>query len=376
MTLSVYRGAPWVMVSTLLIAGPLSARDVQAQEPPSRAALLEQVLDEERSRLGVTGTGAAVVFPDGTLWSAGSGLAGPERPAEASTAFELGSVTKTYTAALVLLLVAEGRIDLHDPLARWHAEIAGAERITVRHLLNHTHGLHDPLQEPDYVPSVLQEPTRAWTLDDILTRMQAPLSEPGEAWRYSNTGFHLLGDIIEQVTDSTLDVVVRTRLLAPLGLTDTWYGPQDPEGASLAAAYIDPNGSGSPQPVSLLMPWTAFRTSAGPAGAMVSTAPDAARWLHALVTGRVLPPAQWEQMTSWVDRPDGNRYGSGLLRLEREQGPLIGHKGNSAGYSASLFHEPATGLTVAVLTNAHAIDVTPVVLALLEAASGPERDRP
>jgi hypothetical protein len=81
-------------------------------------------------------------------------------------------------------------------------------------------------------------------------------------------------------------------------------------------------------------------------------------------------------MTSWVDRPDGNRYGSGLLRLEREQGPLIGHKGNSAGYSASLFHEPATGLTVAVLTNAHAIDVTPVVLALLEAASAPERDRP
>jgi hypothetical protein len=65
-----------------------------------------------------------------------------------------------------------------------------------------------------------------------------------------------------------------------------------------------------------------------------------------------------------------------LLRLEREQGPLIGHKGNSAGYSASLFHEPATGLTVAVLTNAHAIDVTPVVLALLKAASAPERDRP
>jgi hypothetical protein len=76
----------------------------------------------------------------------------------------------------------------------------------------------------------------------------------------------------------------------------------------------------------------------------------------------------WERMTSWVNRPDGNRYGLGLLRLEREAGPLIGHKGNSAGYSAAVFHDPDSGVTVALLTNAHAVDVTPGAVTLLEAA--------
>lgn len=73
-------------------------------------------------------------------------------------------------------------------------------------------------------------------------------------------------------------------------------------------------------------------------------------------------------MTAWVDRPDGNRYGLGLLRIEGGDTPLIGHKGNSAGYSASVFHDPASGITVAILTNAHAVDVTPIGYSLLEAA--------
>jgi D-alanyl-D-alanine carboxypeptidase len=307
------------------------------------------------------------MFPDGTLWAGASGTASPNRPVTSETAFELASVSKTYTAGTVLKLVAEGLLDLDDRLARWYPDLPGADGITVERLLNHTHGLHDPLQDPDYVPAVLQAPGKAWTLDDVLARMGSPHFAPGEEWRYSNTGFHLLGGIVEAVTGSAFEDVLRTHLLDPLGLGSTWYGAPDPEGVTVAAAYIDPAGSGSPQPVSLLMPWTAFRTSAGPAGAVIATASDAARWLHALATGAVLGESEWRRMTSWVDRPDGNGYGLGLLRLEQEGRPLIGHKGNSAGYSASVFHDPAVGVTVAVLTNAHGVDVTPVVVSLLEA---------
>jgi D-alanyl-D-alanine carboxypeptidase len=337
-----------------------------AQEPP-----LQAVLDSARAALEIPGASAAVRFADGTSWVGTSGFASPGIPVGPATAFELGSITKVYTATLVLGLVHEGRLQLEDPLMRWFPDLPGAPSITVRQLLNHTHGLHDPLQEPDFIPAVLQNPAATWTLADVLARMQDPVAAPGAAWRYSNTGYHLLGAIVEAVTDSTMATLLANRLLKRPGLEDTWYGADDPAGVALAAAYIDPTGSGTPQPVSLLMPWTAFRTSAGPAGAVIATAADAATFLHRLATGSLLSEAGLHQMTTWVDRPDGNHYGLGLLRVEHEDRPLIGHKGNSAGYSASAFHDPATGTTAVVLTNAHALDVTPIVTALLRTALKP-----
>jgi D-alanyl-D-alanine carboxypeptidase len=348
---------------TLLLAVASSSPAAGVQQSP-----LQAVLDSARAALDIPGASAAVFFADGTRWEGASGLAAPGIPAIPATVFELGSITKVYTATVVLGLVTEGRVQLEDRLMRWFPAVPGAGSITVAQLLNHTHGLHDPLQEPDFVPAVLQNPGKIWTLDDVLARMQAPHFEPGAEWRYSNTGFHLLGAIVEAVTDSSYADVLRTRLLDPLGLSGTWYGADDPEDVILAAAYIDPSGSGSPQPVSLLMPWTAFRTSAGPAGAVIATASDAARFLHGLATGSVLSEPEWHRMIFWVDRPDGNRYGLGLLRIEHKNGPLLGHKGNSAGYSASAFHDPLSGTTTVVLTNAHAVDVTPIVTALLRTA--------
>jgi D-alanyl-D-alanine carboxypeptidase len=342
-----------------------------ASQDPS----LQVVLDSARASLGIPGAAAAVVFADGSMWEGASGLARPGAPVRPTTAFELGSVSKVYTATTVLTLVAEGRLGLEDRLARWLPDLPGSGSITLAQLLNHTHGLHDPLQEPDFVPAVLGNPSKMWTLDDVVTRMRGPHFEPGAEWRYSNTGFHILGAIIEAVTDSTFADVLSARILDPLDLADTWYGPHDPDGRAVAAAYIDPSDSGVPQPVSLMMPWTAFRTSAGPAGAVVSTATDAARFLHELATGSILGEAEWNRMTCWVDRPDGHRYGAGLLRIEHEGGPLLGHKGNSAGYSASAFHDPSRGITAVVLTNAHAVDVTPIVTALLQTAARIERSQ-
>jgi D-alanyl-D-alanine carboxypeptidase len=355
---------PALVALLLAVACPASLTGLQESS-------LQAVLDSVRSSMAIPGASAAVILPDGTRWGGASGIAAPGIPVVASTAFEVGSVTKVYTAAAILGLVAEGRIRLEDRLIAWFPDLPGGERITVRQLLNHTHGLHDPLQEPDFVPSVLQNPTREWALEDVLNRMKDPHFEPGAQWRYSNTGFHLLGAIAETVAGSAFAEVLAARVFDPLGLDATWYGPHDPDGAMVAAAYIDPSESGAPQPVSLLMPWTAFRTSAGPAGAVVATAGDAASFLHALATGELLPGPQWDQMTDWVERPDGHRYGLGLLEIEDENRRLLGHKGNSAGYSASAFHDPASGITAVVLTNGHAVDVTPIVTALLRTAATP-----
>jgi D-alanyl-D-alanine carboxypeptidase len=361
--------SPARMLIAFFVAA-LPSPEVAAQE-----ASLQDVLDSATASLHVPGAAAAVVFADGTTWAGASGLAAPGTPVSPGTAFELGSISKVYTATIILHLVAEGRLELDCRFGKWLPGLPGSESITLAQLLNHTHGLHDPLQEPDFVPTVLRDPAREWTLEDVVARMRTPYFEPGADWRYSNTGFHILGAIVEAVTDSTFADVLRARVLEPLELADTWYGPVDPVGTSLAAAYIDPSGSGVPQPVSLMMPWTAFRTAAGPAGAVISTASDAARFLHELVTGSVLREAGWNRMTSWVDRPDGHKYGAGLLRVEHDGRPLLGHKGNSAGYSASAFHDQERGITAVVLTNAHAVDVTPIVTALLRTADSLERSR-
>lgn len=371
------RRLPFALIAFLLALAVSAATpaDAASQDGPQgpfdpRDSLLQTALDSARSALNAPGAAAAVVFADGTMWSGASGLAAPDTPATPITPFELGSITKTYTAALALGLAADGTIALDARLSGWHPDLPGADRITVRHLLNHTHGLHDPMQEPDFVPAVLGNPTRVWTLDDHLDRMADPTFGPGEGWAYSNMGFHLLGDILEREAGAPLAELFAMRLLHPLGLDDTWYAASEPDPRPTAAAFIDINGDGSPAPVSLMMPWTAFRSSAGAAGAMIATAPDAARWLHLLHTGEVLASDEWMHMTTWTDRPDGHRYGLGLLYLNREEGPLTGHKGNSAGFSAGAFHDPTSGLTVAVLTNAHATDVTVAVVALLEAALG------
>lgn len=330
---------------------------------------LKTVLDSARASQDIPGAAASVIFSDGSIWNGESGLARPGAPVIDTTAFELGSISKIYTAAIVLKLVAEGRLNMEDRLDKWFPSVPNSGAITLAQLLNHTHGLHDPLQEPDFVPKVLANPTKVWTLTDMVKQMQDPYFNPGTEWRYSNIGFHFLGAIIEDVTGSTFKDVLSARVLEHLELANTWYGPHDPAENDLAAAYIDPSGSGVPQPVSLMMPWTAFRTSAGPAGAVVSTATDATRFLHALVTCSVLEEAEWNLMTSWIDRPDGHRYGAGLLQIEHEGSSLLGHKGNSAGYSASAFHDQSRGITAVVLTNVHSVDVTPIVTALLQTAS-------
>jgi D-alanyl-D-alanine carboxypeptidase len=353
-----------ILASILFVLAPNPA-SAQAQEGPQ----LQAMLDSARSSMGANGAVAAVVFRDGTMWSGASGIASPGQPVTTQTAFELGSITKTYTAAAVLGLVAEGRLSLDDRLDRWYPDVTGADRITLAMLLNHTHGLHDPSQEADFVPAILRTPGREWTAEDLFERMAEPHFEPGSEWRYSNTGYHLLGRIAERITGHSMARLVRDMLLTPLGREETWYAASEPVAGASAAAYIDVSGSGTALPVSRMIPWTAFLTSAGAAGSVVASAPDAAMWLHALATGRVLPDSAWTRMTSWVDRPDGNRHGLGLLRLEGAERPLIGHKGNSAGFSAAVFHEPTSGITVAVLTNAHAVDVTPVVIALLERAA-------
>ena len=335
-------------------------------------ARLQTTLDSSRAAIEAPGASAAVILADGRVWTGVSGIAAPDQPVTAATVFELGSVTKAYTAALALLLVEEGRLSLDARAAQWFPDVRNAEQITVRQLLNHTSGLYDPAQDPAYVPAMLAQPARAWTVSDLLARLKEPYHAPGQGWHYTSTGYHLVGEMLEVITGDSLPQLLRRRLLAPHGLARTYFGGREAVPEPRAHAFLDIDNDGALEDLSALLPGTAFLTAAGAAGALLSTAVDAARFMHALHGGRVLSAASHDELTRWVDRPDGNRHGLGVLRLNVDGLTLLGHKGNTAGFSAAVFHAPDAGVTVAVLTNRHATDVTPVVRALLAAVVQPD----
>jgi D-alanyl-D-alanine carboxypeptidase len=330
---------------------------------------LQRTLDSLRLAAGAMGASAAVIFPDGRVWTGVSGEAAAGRPVTPATLFELGSVTKTYTAALVLQLAAERRLSLDDSLARWLPDFPGAATIRVRQLLNHTAGIYDVWRDPRLVPALIQDPARRWRPEETLGFLREPAFAPGSGWGYSSTGYLLLGMIVERAGGAPVHEAVRRRLLGPLGLTATWFEAAESANGEKAHAFVDVNRDGTAEDLTALMPATSFHTASWTAGAMTATAVDAARWMHALHTGPVLDAASRRLLLTLVNRGDGHRHGLGVLVVGPDSAMLSGHLGNSAGFSAAVFHSPPTGITVSLLTNVNGVSMREPARAMLATAT-------
>lgn len=354
----------WI-AGTLSLSLFLPSVAVSGQEPSGPE--LQEALDSGRIALGARGVSAAVIFPDGSIWTGVSGEAYDGMPVEPATLFEIGSVTKTFTAALVVGLAADGVLSLDDPVREWVEDSPAPPGATLRHLLQHTSGLADAATDSTYIPSMIANPVRVWDPRETFPYLGGPVGEPGEAFHYSSTGYLLAGLAVEAAAESPFAELLRERVLDPLGMERTVFGATEPPSPPEAHPFIDLDGDGSPEDLRRLIPSTAFLTSAGAAGALLSTADDLARGLRGIHTGALLGPEAYRTMTTFVDRPDGRSYGLGVLRDERLDGVRLGHEGNSAGFGAAAWHLPDEGITVAVLANVHLTRLEPIVAALLEA---------
>ena len=324
-----------------------------AQMPDSAA------LEAIRDSMGIRGAAVAVIGADGSRWTGAFGESHPGVAITPGTVFDVGSVGKMYTAAVILSLVHDGLLELDAPIARWLPDAPNAGQVTVRMLLTHTSGWADVWDDRGFVSQLVMAPMRRWTATEILAATPAPVGAPGVAWDYSSTGYVALGAIAETATGRPFDVLLRGRVLEPHGLARTVHGayadPTDP----LAHAWLDINNDGTAEDFTALLPTTSWRSAAGTSGAILTTASDLATFTRAFVTH--LP------RTDWVERPDGNRHGLGVLRIEPDGLELIGHRGNAAGYSAAAWYAPSRGVTVAVVTNVHGQLVEPLVYAALKA---------
>ncbi|HEX8402408.1 MAG TPA: serine hydrolase domain-containing protein [Allosphingosinicella sp.] len=333
-----------------------------AQPPPTQsdAALVAQAQAIMGAAYPAEGPGAAVIVSRAgqTIFSAGRGLADLEarRPITAGTAFRLGSITKQFTAAVILQLVAEGRISLDDPLSRffpdWPPPGAGA---TVRQLLNHSSGLMDYSKIPGWMGS---EPSlRPHTTAELLalTRSRPAPSAPGVRWEYNNGGYAVLGAIVEQVTGKPWHQAAIDRIARPLGLrTIAYAGDAD---LAVARGY---SGQGDRQ-----QPARGVHISvAGAAGGLVGSVEDLARWAAALHGGRVVGPALYAEMVRPARLADGSthRYGFGLRLLSLRGQPALVHGGSGRGLDAESIYLPSERLFVAALANSDDPTTDPAIL--------------
>jgi D-alanyl-D-alanine carboxypeptidase len=268
--------------------------------------------------------------------------------------FRVGSLTKPMVATVILQLADEGRLSLDDSLVRFlPGTLPDGDRVTLRHLLNHTSGIGDYVNDPGFIDAAFLNPSRVWTPQELIAVANGMPRRftPGEAgyWEYSNTNYVLLGLVAEVAGGVSIAALLLTRVFEPLGMTSTYFSNSTSLVAPFAQGYVDLNGIPNFAVGTLVNP-----TVAGAAGAVVSTAGDALRFGEALAAGELVSPASHAARLTTVPasrvRLPGESfdiaYGLGVLVGDG----WIGHNGAIPGYETEAYAKMGVG-SVVVLVN-------------------------
>lgn len=305
------------------------------------------------ARWPAVGLSIAVVRGNDTIAMKGYGRADFENdvPATAQTVYRIGSITKQFTAVAVLQLLEQGKLSLDDTIQRFLPDYhAQGRRVTIRQLLTHTSGIKS-------YTSLGPEWTRTMRLDvshDSLVALfqDKPFDfEPGTKFLYDNSGFYLLGMIIERASGQPYAAYLAQHEFAPLGLSATLYCDDRPLLAHRAAGYERDSGKFvNASPLSMTQPYSA--------GALCSTVGDLVAWQRSLVTHRLISAASTAMMSTPATLSDGSRtgYGFGLAIGNLGDHRKIGHGGGINGFLTELDYYPDDSLTVVVLANSESAE--------------------
>ncbi|GAB1529242.1 MULTISPECIES: serine hydrolase domain-containing protein [Brevibacillus] len=276
----------------------------------------------------------------GKTWGYAAGVANlsTKKPMKTDFRFRIASVTKTFTATVVLQLAAENRLNLDDSIEKWLPGVIqgngyDGNQITIRQLLNHTSGIaeYSRSKEADFFTNT----KKSFTAEELvkLGLSLPPDFAPGKGWSYSNTGYVLLGILIEKVTGNSYAEEIENRIIEPLELSNTFLPGNSSviPGTSHARGYFQPNGAGELKDV------TYYNPSIGSsAGDMISTADDLNKFFSSLLSGKLMKEQELKQMLTTV--PTGSDtivgYGLGIYETKLPNGVSIwGHSGGIPGFS-------------------------------------------
>jgi len=318
----------------------------QSTQKPDKPDEVDQYVEAFIKKRSIPGLSLAVVRDGKLVKAAGYGLANLELdvPAKPETVYEIGSISKHFTAEAILLLAEDGKLKLDDSLSKYLSEAPDAWKgITLRQILAHTSGLKD------WEAANALSYRREYTPEEFI-KLMAPFPldfTPGEKWAYSNTGYPLLGMVIERASGKPFEEFMTERIFKPLGMNATRFNHPSHIVPNHAGGYVDEGGvlrKGEPLRPQVI----------APNGGMLTTVLDMAKWEQVFYTERLLKRASLEQMLAPVRLNSGANFNSGLgLFLDAFRGHrLILHNGSTvAGYSAVFYSYPDDKLTVIVLCN-------------------------
>lgn len=363
----VLRMASVLVALALALPSVASSQQVRTSDLPGRLqALLDDLVESE----DIIRSGALLVEGPDFKWKGASGVAVADSHLAMlpDDQFDIDSIAKMMTSTIVMKLVEAGSLGLDHKIGRYLPDslmkglhvLEGrsySDQITVGHLLNHTSGFHDDWACPGFLDLIVEEPERRWTPEETIAFVKthcAPRFPPGEGFHYSDTGYNMLGLIIEQVTGRPLHEVYRDLLLDPLGMEHT-YRPSHERarpvipGRQPSERYLDD--------IECTL-WPAVMTADWAGGGLVSTTEDLNLFLRAFVEDEIFEdPATRDEMFRWVESGPFHNYGFGISRVlfDRSEKPehiglgeLWGHAGSSFNF---MFYWPSQDITVVGTLN-------------------------
>jgi CubicO group peptidase (beta-lactamase class C family) len=324
------------IILAVLLAASCLAQDKNPSETVSR---MEQLI---QTYVPKNFMGSVLVAQDGKiLLDKGYGFANLECdiPNTPATKFRLGSVTKQFTAASILLPEERGKLKVEDPVKKYMPDAPAAwDKITIFHVLTHTSGIPSFTSFPDYA-STEATPT---TPEKLVARFRdKPLEfEPGTKWNYSNSGYVLLGYLLEKISGQSYSEFVQQNIFTPLGMKDSGYDFNSAVIAHRAAGYTPgKDGPVNTGYIDMTIPFSA--------GALYSTTEDLLRWEQGLFGGKVLKAASLTKMTT----PFKDDYAFGLAVHSSHGHKVIEHGGGIEGFNTQVSYYPDDKLVAVVLAN-------------------------
>lgn len=312
------------------------------------------------------GASFAVIRGTDTLAYGAYGLANVEaaRAPTSATIYEIGSNTKQFTSAAIMKLVEQGRVKLDDDLSKYVPEFPlHGRHVSIRQLLTHTSGIHDYTSSPEWPKTWGQ----VLSPDAIIKFVAADTFDfaPGTAYRYDNTGYVLLGMVIEKASGQKYAKYIDAQFFKPLGLRETSYCPSRTSDPAFALGYTKgPNGIERAQFLDLSHPFAA--------GALCSSVGDFAKWQRALASGRAVSPASYALMSTADTLNSGRRinYGFGLVPGTFAGHATVSHTGGIPGFATAAAYVADDSLSIVVFTNYDRESPQRVVQNLLRVAYG------
>ena len=336
-------------VALLLIFG---LQNIKAQKVSTDAGIVKNSRELLAENTTIDGSGAAVLIVRGdkTVFREARGMANIELSVSLSpeSVFEIASITKIFTAALIVKLSENGKLSLDDNLSKFLPDFPNAQTMTIRQLLNHTAGVSDQIPPEYRQPGFSRRDLETATLIENIAKRPSDFA-PGTNQAYSNAGYILLGAVIEKVTGKRWYEAMEETFFTPLGLKNTTYGIDKKILKGRASGYtnVSPNRLLENAPfISLSLP--------AAAGGLVSTLDDLKLWMRLLVDGRVVSKNDFQQMITPASLPGKepiNPYGFGMYVWRVRGETMIGHTGQIDGFTSILAYLPKQDITIVALGN-------------------------